>query len=259
MRPYTAGICARFVCMRIALLLEYDGRNFCGSQYQVGVRTVQAELESALATLCRGPVTAVFSGRTDTGVHALGQVAHFDWPEAEVDLWRLAWSLNGILKEDVCVRALQIVDDTFHARFSASSKTYRYQIRNAPTASPFDRAYVWHIPERLSLPAMSDAAARLVGTHDFAAFRSVGGEISGTVRTITRSECLLMNGLLAYEVTGTGFLRHMVRAIVGTLVEIGRGWRTPEDVTVLLQGGTRAQAGATAPPHGLCLVEVRYD
>jgi tRNA pseudouridine38-40 synthase len=171
----------------------------------------------------------------------------------------LVRGLNAQLPEDIRVLTIDEKDESFHARFSARSKTYRYQIRNAPIASPFERAFVWQIAEPLRLEAMTRAAAQLVGIHDFAAFRSAGSEASSTARTVTRSEWRDASGLLTYEISGNGFLRHMVRAIVGTVVEIGRGWRQPQEIAALLQGGTRAQAGATAPPHGLFLVSVDYD
>ena len=144
-------------------------------------------------------------------------------------------------------------------RFSARSKTYQYEMRTTPVSHPFDRAYVWHLPEPLDIDAMQEAAAVLAGIHDFAAFQSTGTETSTTVRTIYRSELTRGSGLLTYEITGDGFLRHMVRAIVGTLVEIGRGRRPVETMRHLVAGGTRADAGATAPAHGLFLVRVDYD
>jgi tRNA pseudouridine38-40 synthase len=147
----------------------------------------------------------------------------------------------------------------FHARFNARSKSYRYQLRTGEVGDPFTRAFEWQLSERLDVDRMRAAAASLVGTHDFAAFQSAGTETSSTVRTISRSDMVTEGRLIAYEVTGNGFLRHMVRAIVGTLVEIGRGWRPVASVTQLLDGGTRADAGATAPPHGLFLVRVDYD
>jgi len=170
----------------------------------------------------------------------------------------LVRALNAHLPEDV--RVLEVVDasDSFHARFSARAKTYRYQLRAGAVGDPFTRAFVWQMPEKLDVEAMRVAAAVLVGTHDFGAFRSAGTEVSSSVRTITRSEWV-ESELLVYEVTGDGFLRHMVRAIVGTLVEIGRGWRGADLMVQLLASGTRAQAGATAPAQGLFLVRVDYD
>jgi tRNA pseudouridine38-40 synthase len=175
-------------------------------------------------------------------------------------------ALNAQLPEDI--RVLDVVEAPadFHARFSARSKMYRYQLMAGGVGDPFTRAYAWQMPERLNVDAMRAAAAALVGKHDFAAFQSVGTETASTVRTLYRSE-LSESGadpvgprnLIRYEVTGDGFLRHMVRAIVGTLVEIGRGWRSGDSIAHLLDGGTRAQAGATAPPHGLFLVRVDYD
>jgi tRNA pseudouridine38-40 synthase len=242
----------------LKLTLSYDGTRFVGWQRQSEGESIQGLLEDALARFEGAPVSVQGAGRTDAGVHALGQVA-----SARVtcphDTTTLTRALNARLPEDIRVLAVEERDASFHARFSARAKTYRYQIRNAPIASPFERAYVWHLQEPLAIDAMNRAAALLVGTHDFAAFRSVGGDVAGTVRTVTRSAWRDTSGLLTYEICGSGFLRHMVRAIVGTLVEIGRGWREPAAIGALLESGTRAQAGATAPPNGLFLVSVEYD
>lgn len=206
------------------------------------------------------PVVVHGAGRTDAGVHALGQVA-----SAEVSFTHpvdtVARALNAQLPEDIRVREVVDAPHDFHARFSARSKTYRYQIRAGHVGDPFTRAFTWQMPEPLDIAAMRVAAAMFVGTHDFAAFQSVGTDTSSTIRTMFRSDIQAPAGspLLSYEIAGNGFLRHMVRAIVGTLVEIGRGWREPESMTQLLDGGRRAQAGATAPPHGLFLVSVDYD
>jgi tRNA pseudouridine38-40 synthase len=269
----------------LKLTLSYDGTRFVGWQRQTTraadsvasgqggqdqVRgedgraaegtgeSIQGLLEDALARFEGAPVSVQGAGRTDAGVHALGQVASLRVTCAH-DAATLTRALNVHLPSDIRVLSIEEVPPDFHARFSATSKTYRYRIRNGPVASPFERAYVWHLPEPLSLDAMKQAAAALVGMHDFAAFRSVGGDVSSTVRTISRSEWHDEAGLLTYEICGNGFLRHMVRAIVGTLVEIGRSWRPPHDIESLLSGGTRAEAGATAPPHGLFLVRVDYD
>jgi tRNA pseudouridine38-40 synthase len=261
----------------LKLTLAYDGTRFVGWQRQADGESIQGLLEEALARFEGAPVTVHGAGRTDAGVHALGQVASasvtFTHPAETV-----ARALNSQLPEDI--RILEVVDaePEFHARFSARSKSYRYQIRAGAVGDPFTRAFVWQLPEPLNVAAMSDAAAALVGTHDFAAFQSAGSEVASTVRTILRSEFRGPEGrallpsiadrgadltgprqMFIYEVTADGFLRHMVRAIVGTLVEIGRGWRSVASMAELVERGTRAQAGATAPPHGLFLVGVDYD
>jgi tRNA pseudouridine38-40 synthase len=242
----------------LKITLAYDGTRFVGWQRQAEGESIQGLLEDALARFEGRPVTAHGAGRTDAGVHAFGQVASVQVTFAH-DSRTLTRALNAHLPADIRVVSVDDRDEGFHARFSARGKTYRYQIRNTPIANPFERAFVWHVPEPLSLGAMAEAAARLIGTHDFSAFRSVGSDISSTVRTVTRSEWRNNAGLLTYEISGDGFLRHMVRTVVGTLVEIGRGWRKPEEISTLLTAATRADAGPTAPPLGLCLVSVDYD
>ena len=242
----------------LKLTLAYDGTRFVGWQRQGEGESIQGLLEDTLARFEGRPVTVQGAGRTDAGVHALGQVASarvtFAHPAAT-----LVRAINAHLPPEIRVLSVEDAAPDFHARFSARSKTYRYVIRNVPVSDPFDRQYVWHLPEPLALGPMREAAAMLVGRHDFAAFRSVGAEVATTVRTMTRSEWRESDGVLTYEIAGDGFLRHMVRAIVGTLVEIGRGWRPPQEVQSLLRGGRRADAGATAPPHGLFLLRVDYD
>jgi tRNA pseudouridine38-40 synthase len=242
----------------LKITLAYDGTRFVGWQRQADGESIQGLLEDALARLEGGPVTAHGAGRTDAGVHALGQVASARVTCAH-DARTLTKALNAHLPADVRVVSVEDADEAFHARFSASGKTYRYQIRNTAIADPFDRAFVWHLPEPLSLDAMAGAAALLVGMHDFGAFRSAGSEVSTSVRTVRRSAWRNNAGLLTYEISGDGFLRHMVRAVVGTLVEVGRGWRQPDEIPALLTGAARSQAGATAPPQGLFLVSVDYD
>lgn len=242
----------------LKLTLAYDGTRFVGWQRQAEGDSIQGALEDALARFEGAPVTVHGAGRTDAGVHALAQVASVR-VTCRHDVATLTRGLNAHLPQDVRVLSVEEADPAFHARFGARRKTYRYVIRNAPIAMPFERLYVWHLPERLDVAAMREAAAMIVGTHDFAAFQSVGTETPGSVRTMFRSEIAEIEPtLFGYEVSGDGFLRHMVRALAGTLVEIGRGWREPGSMRALLTRGRRAEAGATAPPHGLFLVSVDY-
>ena len=259
----------------LKLTIAYNGTRLVGWQRQAEGDSVQAALEDALARFEGAPVVVHGAGRTDAGVHALGQVASVRVTCAH-DAETLLRALNAQLPDDIRVLRVQEMADAFHARFDARSKTYRYLIRNTPFVGPFERDFVWHVPQPLDVAAMQQAAHSLVGTHDFAAFQSAGSVTSGTLRTLFWSRVALEPGvsvltlagpdglpepgaLLVYEVRGDGFLRHMVRTIVGTLVEVGRGWRAPDSIAQVLGGGLRDGAGATAPPHGLFLVGVDYD
>jgi tRNA pseudouridine38-40 synthase len=243
--------------------VSYDGTDFSGFQRQANARSVQEELEIALAAIEGTHVTVAGAGRTDAGVHALGQVASFKLSSAiaEHDLFR---ALNAKLPEDVRVLSAGVAAPGFNARFSARSKMYRYRISNTRVMSPFQRRFAWHISRRLDLAAMGEAARVLLGEHDFACFQAKGGEIRSSIRTMTRSdwseEPLVGGGrLLTFEIAGTGFLKYMVRTVVGTLIEVGDGRRNASSVRDLLDSGNRAAAGPTAPPSGLYLVRVDYD
>jgi tRNA pseudouridine38-40 synthase len=241
----------------LKLTLAYDGTRFVGWQRQADGESVQGLLEDALARFEGAPVTVHGAGRTDAGVHALGQVASVT-VTCTHDVATLTRALNAQLPADVRVLGVDEMPADFHARFNARSKTYRYQIRHGRIADPFERAYVWHMPERLDVDGMIAAAVTLVGTHDFVAFQSIGTPTRDSVRTVTQSALVDADGRMTYEISGDGFLRHMVRAIVGTLVEIGRGFREPSSMALLLRGSARGDAGPTAPPQGLFLVRVDY-
>jgi tRNA pseudouridine38-40 synthase len=249
------------------IALSYDGTDFGGFQRQSNARSVQQVLEEALAPIEGLEVIVSGAGRTDAGVHALGQVASFrlSSPISAADLKKaLNATLSATGSNDVRVLAVEEAADNFNARFSARAKLYRYRIVNAEIVSPFDWRYGWHVPRALNLDDMRDAARALAGEHDFAAFQSAGNKVTTSIRTITSSEWLetpLPDGgrLLIYEIAGTGFLKYMVRAIVGTFVDIGSGRRPVNSMERLLESGNRADAGPTAPPHGLYLVRVDYD
>lgn len=247
--------------VRVALLLEYDGKRFHGSQYQAGVRTVQADLEAALATYYRQPIKTIFSGRTDAGVHARGQVVHFDVDllGRELDLWRFCWGINGILKDDLSVTRAQAVPRHFHARFSATQREYCYKILNLPQRSALLRGSQFFIPRYLDVELMRDSARLLTGRHDFVAFRSTNSDRSNTNCDVSRVELLnLAEGQLEFWIAADHFVYNMVRIIVGTLVEIGLGKRTPESLQKALEEGDRNLAGPTAPAWGLTLNAVQY-
>ena len=197
------------------------------------------------------------AGRTDSGVHALEQVASARIDSA-IDDGRLARALNAHLPDTIRVLSVETVADDFHARFSATGKSYEYRIWNGRVVPPFLRLYTWHILEKLNLDAMNEAAPAIVGEHDFAAFRSSRSINHTTVRVITRAAWRRDGDLLVFDIAGTGFLRYMVRSLVGTMVEIGRGQRPASVMADLLAKPDRSAAGRTAPPQGLFLVTVSY-
>jgi tRNA pseudouridine38-40 synthase len=242
---------------QIALRLEYDGTGYVGWQVQPNGPSVQAVVERALENLLGEPVRLRSSGRTDAGVHARDLVACFT-PPRELPLSAYREGLNRLLPGDIAVREAQQMPEEFHPRFDAAGKWYRYQVFNAPVRSPLLRHRAWHIRGTLDVAAMALAAANFAGRHDFAAFRSSGCDAATTVREIFSVGVDREGELINFDVRGAGFLRNMVRVMVGTLVEIGLGRRGPGDVGRLLASRCREQAGRTAPAHGLCLMEVWY-
>ncbi|MEQ1908294.1 MAG: tRNA pseudouridine(38-40) synthase TruA [Vicinamibacterales bacterium] len=249
--------------MLLKLTIAYDGTGLVGWQRQLNGPSVQALLEDALARLEGGPVVVAGAGRTDSGVHALGQVASVTL-HREIAAAAVVRALNNHLPRSVRVLSAEEVGPDFHARFSAHRKTYRYRIWNGDVLDPFERSYVWHIADRvLDVEALAAAARYLVGRHDFAAFQGAGGAVETTIRTISSSVVTAVDmprgaTLISYEVSGDGFLRHMVRSIVGSLVEVGRGRRPPSWMNDVLVARKRSGAGRTAPATGLFLVSVEY-
>jgi tRNA pseudouridine38-40 synthase len=242
----------------LKLVLEYDGFDYCGWQVQPAVPTIQGALEHALGQVLGEDVRVHGAGRTDAKVHAWGQVASFQCL-SQIPVGALQRALNSTLPKDVAIQAVQETPDGFHARFSARGKMYAYRILNRPVRSPMRLRYVWYVPQPLNVPAMMLAGAVLQGTHDFAAFQASGSDVHTTVRTLTELDIHREGDEVILRCAANGFLRHMVRNIVGTLVEVGRGARHPADVERILEAQDRRLAGITAPPQGLCLVQVLYQ
>jgi tRNA pseudouridine38-40 synthase len=239
--------------------LEYDGAGFVGWQAQAGAqRTVQDEFEAAIARVTGQQLRVVAAGRTDAGVHARGQVASAQI-STELSPLVLQRALNQSLPEDLAVVAAERVADDFHARFSAIGKLYCYRVWNASTRSPMRSARVHWVARELDVPAMAKAAEAFLGSHDFAALQAAGSDVESTVRTLERLDVEREPpGELVFWVQGDGFLRHMVRNLVGTLLEVGSGRRSIESMGELLACGDRRRAGPTAPAAGLTLVQVFY-
>lgn len=263
----------------LKLTIAYDGTAYAGWQRQANALSIQQVLEDEIATIVGAHNPLIAAGRTDAGVHAAAQVASItiDHPIPAAELLR---ALNARLKAgDIRIRSIEDTFDRFDARIYAKSKTYRYAIWNGAAVSPFIRNVVWHVPARLDLDRMIAATAALTGEHDFAAFQGGGSDVQTTVRTVLAAELVEMDihtdmpiamspmpegvpysdgRLLRFEISGTGFLRHMVRIIVGTLVDIGRGQMEVEEMAAVIQSRDRRRAGQTAPPNGLMLWRVSY-
>jgi tRNA pseudouridine38-40 synthase len=247
----------------VRLDLSYDGSGYRGFARNEGVRTVAGELEDRLGALCGVPIRLTGAGRTDAGVHAVAQVVTFDAPEDRIDLDRWVRSLNKQAAGRMAVRAATIVDDDFDARFSATWRRYRYFVRNRPTPDPFRAQLAWWVPEPLDTAAMSSAAGAFVGQHDFAAFcrrahRADGAPLS-LIRRVHDAGWTEEGEELRFEIGARAFCHQMVRSIVGTLVDVGRGRIDPEDVPGIIAAGDRARAGQLAPPLGLYLWAVGYS
>jgi len=242
----------------IKLKIAFDGTSYHGWQTQRGDRTVQQTVAEAAARILNGPVTLHGSGRTDAGVHALGQVAHFVTASA-MGPERLRLALNSLLPADIVVQSAEDAPADFHARYSARGRVYWYLIWNDPVPSPFYGRYAWHIWRLLDVPAMRAAAQHLLGEHDFSSFQGSDNQDTRPVREVFGARFRKVKGrLVLFEIHANAFLKHMVRNIMGTLVQVGLGRTSPERVRQILLCRDRTQAGPTAPPQGLFLKEVRY-
>jgi|SRR5208282_4801390 len=243
--------------MVLKLTLEYDGSNYSGWQLQPRHDSIQGRIEAALERIFAAPVRVFGSGRTDAGVHARGQVASISIPRP-FDPAELQRALNATLPADIVVLEVSPAPEDFDPRRAARSRVYEYRVLNRKVASAFEYRYSWHVRDQLDLAAMNCAADILVGEHDFAGFRSLGTDVTTTVRRVISSEWTRDDEVFLYRIAATSFLRHMVRAMVAAMVDVGRGKLTPEKIAAILAGRNRHAAPANAPPGGLYLVEVRY-
>ncbi|MDY6881644.1 MAG: tRNA pseudouridine(38-40) synthase TruA [Thermodesulfobacteriota bacterium] len=243
----------------IKLVLAYDGTGYHGWQRQTNAITIQEVIETKIEMIVGNPVTLISSGRTDAGVHALCQVCNFI-TTSHIDPLSLKRALNSLLPEDILVKEAEYVDLEFHARYSAKSKIYEYRILNRKEPDPFLRYYLWHVPMDLNTKEMTQCLPHILGTRDFSSFRSSGSGNRNPVRTVMRAELLNgSDGLLRFIIEADGFLRHMVRNIVGTFIHVGLGKAGSEGFRKITESRDRNAAGIKAPPQGLFLMKVHYQ
>lgn len=240
------------------IILQYEGTRYQGWQRQESTQnTIQGKLERLLSRIAGEPVEIQASGRTDAGVHAYGQTANFHM-DTQFSAEALMEQINAYLPEDIGVISIEEVPERFHSRLNAKGKTYRYRVLNSAVPHVFDRRYVYAFPEKLDVEAMRRAACLLCGTHDYRAFTSAKRSRKSTVRTVDAIEIERIGDELRFTFSGNGFLFHMVRILMGTLLEVGTGKREAEEMTLLLENGKREDAGPLVPACGLALMEVRY-
>ena len=241
----------------IKLTIEYDGKDFNGWQKQPTKLNIQGEIEKAIEEITGEKVDLTASGRTDAGVHSLGQTANFK-TESQIQIEKFAKAINSKLKKSIVIKSAEEVDERFHSRYSVKSKTYRYIINNSDNGTAIYRGLEYHIPMKLDVKKMQEAMKFFEGEHDFKAFKASGTSSKSSVRTIYKGEVKHEGERIIIEVTGNGFLYNMVRIIAGTLVDVGLEKIKPEEIPEIIESKDRTKAGKTLPPHGLYLLKVEY-
>lgn len=241
----------------IRLVIEYDGKSFNGWQKQPTKLNIQGEIERAIEELTGEKIDLIASGRTDAGVHALGQVANFR-TESNIPIDKFAIAINSKLKKSIVIKSAEEVDEKFHSRYSVKEKTYRYTINNSKYGTALFRDMEYHYPIKLDVDKMKEAVKYFEGEHDFAAFKASGTSSKSSVRKIYKADVYENNERIYIELTGNGFLYNMIRIIAGTLLDVGIEKIKPEEIKNIIESKDRKQAGKTLPPQGLCLMEVKY-
>lgn len=242
----------------IKLTIEYDGKCYNGWQKQTNKLNIQGEIEKAIYNITKEEVDLIGSGRTDAGVHALGQVANFK-TNSEISIEKLPLAINSQLKNSIVIKEAEEVDERFHSRYNAKHKTYRYIINNSKCGTAIYRNLEYSYPFKLDVEKMKQASKYFEGEHDFKAFKSSGTSSKNSVRTIYKAIVKQDGEKIIIELTGNGFLYNMVRIISGTLLDVGLGKIKPEEIPEIIESKDRQRAGKTLPPYGLYLVEVKYN
>lgn len=242
----------------IKIIIEYDGKDFNGWQKQPNKLNIQGEIERAIEEVTGEKVDLIASGRTDAGVHALGQVANFKI-EKDIPIEKIPYALNSKLKKSIRIKDAKEVDEKFHSRYTCKRKTYKYVINNSVQGTAIYRNLQYHFPEKLDDIKMNEAAKYLIGEHDFKSFKASGTSSKSSIRTIYNASVKREEEIVTIELTGNGFLYNMVRIIAGTLIDVGTGKINAKDVKEILDAKNRLKAGKTLPPNGLYLVNVEYE
>ncbi len=243
----------------IKITIEYDGKNFAGWQAQPNKISIQSEVKRAIYEVTGETVDVIASGRTDAGVHALGQVANFHI-ENNIEVSKIPYALNSKLPKSIVVKEAIEVDERFHSRYNCKLKTYRYIVNNSEFPSALNRYNEFHMPYKLDYESMEKAIKYFEGEHDFKGFKASGGDAKKTtVRTLTNCKIYRVDSRIYIELTGNGFLYNMVRIVAGTIVDVGLGKINADDIPEILRSGDRTKAGKTLPPHGLYLMSVNYE